>query len=95
MYLPVCFIEDDNLVTAGGQRDLLLCKSLDPIADHIDTWMKCQTFGVRWILKAKDGIYLSRHSRSIPRLLPYKHHLIIVSPNTESKSSFRYPAFRR
>lgn len=34
---PVGFIEDNKLVSALGQSDLLLSETLDPVANHIDT----------------------------------------------------------
>jgi hypothetical protein len=35
--LPICLIQDDNLVSARWQRDLFLCKHLDLVAHNINT----------------------------------------------------------
>ena len=34
--IPVCFIENDNLVPPLWERHLLVGKHLDPVADHIN-----------------------------------------------------------
>jgi hypothetical protein len=35
--IPVGFIKDNKLVSAGGQSNLLLSETLDSVANHVNT----------------------------------------------------------
>lgn len=49
---PVCFVQDDNLVSARRQRHLFLCKHLDLVAHHINasahTYTQPRVVGGDW-----------------------------------------------
>lgn len=36
LVLPICFVENDQLVLARGQCDFFLRETFDSVADHVD-----------------------------------------------------------
>ena len=39
--LPVCFVEDDELLPALGKGYFLLGEAFDAVADDVDAWCVC------------------------------------------------------
>lgn len=81
-WVPVCFVEDDELLPTLGQRDFLLGKAFDPVTYDVDTcriWLTSAQISLGYSLhttfvtgvELQDGLFV-RISQELPRQTKYR-----------------------